>query len=124
MFAGIESDLPPPEVQQSFADTYFDYCWPWCPVLDKTTFWQNSDISTSPLLINALALLGTQIRPPIMRHATAAEYYNRANMLFYMDQAVIQLFCLQAIMLFYWWAPRGETFRSLESLSPHSLASK
>lgn len=106
-FPGMEDDLPPPELQQSFADTYFDYCWPWCPVLDKATFWQNSDATPSALLTNALALLGTQIRPPMMQHATAGEYYNRAKMLFYMDQDSNPIVCLQAIMLFYWWAPRG-----------------
>lgn len=106
-FSGIEHDLPPTELQQSFADTYFDYCWPWCPVLDKATFWHNQDNTPSALLTNALALLGTQIRPPIMQHATAAEYYNRAKMLFYMDQDSNPIVCLQAIMLFYWWAPRG-----------------
>ncbi|KAK5064635.1 hypothetical protein LTR84_000469 [Exophiala bonariae] len=104
---GLEDNLPPPELQQSFADTYFNHCWPWCPVLDKATFWQNSDTMHSPLLVNALALLGTQIRPPIIQHATAAEYYNRAKMLFYMDQDSNPIVCLQAIMLFYWWAPRG-----------------
>lgn len=102
-----ENDLPPLELQQSFAETYFNYCWPWCPILDKATFWNNVDASPSRLLINALALLGTQVRPPIMQHATAGEYYNRAKMLFYTDQENNHIVCLQAIMLFYWWAPRG-----------------
>lgn len=101
------TDLPPVELQQSFAETYFEYCWPWCPVLDKGTFWDSSDASPSPLLLNALALLGSRIRPPLIEHATAGEYYNRAKMLFYTDQESNPMVCLQAMMLFYWWAPRG-----------------
>ncbi|EXJ68954.1 uncharacterized protein A1O5_07886 [Cladophialophora psammophila CBS 110553] len=42
-----------------------------------------------------------------MRHAKAAEYYNRAKILFYTDQENNPIVCLQSIMLFYWWAPRG-----------------
>lgn len=100
--------LPPPELRQSFAETYFEYCWPWCPVLDKGSFWNDhSDTAASPLLTNALALLGTQVRPPIMQHARADEYYTRAKMQFYMDEESDPLVCLQAISLFYWWAPRG-----------------
>jgi len=102
-----EIDLPPSELQQSFAETYFDYCWPWCPILDKGPLWAGLEASPSPLLINALALLGTQIRPPMIQHATASDYYSRAKMLFYTDQEANPIVCLQAIMLFYWWAPRG-----------------
>ena len=99
-------DLPPLELQESFGETYFDYCWPWCPVLDKQTFRSCIDKSPSALLINALALLGTRIRPPLVQHAEAAEYYDRAKMLFYTDQESDPIVSLQSIMLFYWWAPR------------------
>ena len=99
-------DLPPLELQESFGETYFDYCWPWCPVLDERTLRNRMDNSPSALLINALALLGTRIRPPIVRHAEAAEYYDRAKMLFYTDQETDPIVSLQSIMLFYWWAPR------------------
>ncbi|KAK6387602.1 hypothetical protein LTS17_000871 [Exophiala oligosperma] len=102
-----DDSLPPAELQESFAETYFSYCWPWCPVLDKQTFNGESDGITSPLLINAMALLGMQVRPPIMQHARAKDYYDRAKMLFYMDEESDPLTCLQSIMLFYWWAPRG-----------------
>jgi hypothetical protein len=104
---GDGDSLPPIELQQSFAETYFNYCWPWCPVLDKQVLNGEIDGSTSHLLINALALLGMQVRPPIMQHARAKDYYDRAKMLFYMDEESNPLVCLQSIMLFYWWAPRG-----------------
>lgn len=105
--SSTDTDLPPTELQQSFAETYFEYCWPWCPILDKKALWDKLDLSPSPLLINALALLGTQVRTPIMQHAKAIDYYNRAKMLFYTDYEDDPLVCLQAIMMFYWWAPRA-----------------
>ena len=100
-------DLPPPELQQGFAETYIEYCWPWCPVLDRSELYSSLGISISPLLANAVALLGSCIRPPLAQHAQAADYYNRAKMLFYTDQEKDPLTCLQAISLFYWWAPRA-----------------
>jgi hypothetical protein len=103
----LEPEIPPHELQHSFAETYFEYCWPWCPIFDKAAFWTDFDQSPSRLLTNALALLGTQVRPPIMQHAKAAEYYDRAKIIFYTDQESDPLVCLQSIMLFYWWAPRG-----------------
>ena len=104
-FTGL--DLPPLELQESFGETFFDYCWPWCPILDERMLRSRMDESPSALLINALALLGTRIRPPIVQHAEAAEYYDRAKMLFYTDQENDPIVSLQSIMLFYWWAPRG-----------------
>ena len=101
------AELPPVELQQSFAETYLDLCWPWCPVFDKGGLWSRIGAPNSPLLINALALLGTHLQPPLTQHALAAEYYDRAKMLFYTDQEKNPVICLQAITLFYWWAPRG-----------------
>lgn len=100
------ADLPPLELIQSFAETYLEYCWPWCPVLDGELLLRRIEHSPPPLLVNALALLGTRIRPPILQHAEAADYYFRAKMLFYTDQEDNPMICLQSLMLFYWWAPQ------------------
>lgn len=104
----LSFELPALELQQSFIETYFEYCWPWCPVLTKDEVYDSLGAnSTSRLLMNALALLGTRIRPPITQSSTAADYYNRAKMLFYTDQEPDPIACLQSIALFYWWVPRG-----------------
>ncbi|KAJ5900647.1 uncharacterized protein N7473_004717 [Penicillium subrubescens] len=51
--------LPDPNLQQSFAETYFEYCHPWCPVLDRDS--HGEDLMRSPLLVNALALVGSHV---------------------------------------------------------------
>jgi hypothetical protein len=86
LLAPITSDMPPIELQQGFVETFFEYCWPWCPVLDKSTLWEYLDTTPSPLLVNSLALLGSRVRPPILQHASASDYYDRAKLLFYTDQ--------------------------------------
>ena len=97
-------DESQPDLQQSFAETYFEYCYTWCPVLDKSTL--HADLARSPLLANALALVGTHIQPPMLPHAGPASYYDRARMRFYDDEEPDLMTCLKAVSLFYWWSPR------------------
>lgn len=98
--------LPSVDVQESSVEAYFEYCWPWCPVVDQDTIHKWTEDSPSALFANSLALLGCHIRPPIIEHEGPAEYYHRAKMLFYNDHETNPLVCLQSITLFYWWAPR------------------
>ncbi|PKS08499.1 hypothetical protein jhhlp_004883 [Lomentospora prolificans] len=92
------------ELLQSFAETYWEYCYAWCPVLDRDTL--TDDLSRSPLLANALALAASHIQPPLMPHEGPATYYKRARNIFYDDEEVDSLMMLKALALFYWWAPR------------------
>ncbi|KAH3951140.1 hypothetical protein HBH70_097890 [Parastagonospora nodorum] len=94
-----------PDLEQTFTDTYFEYCYPWCPVLDRATI--ASDIARSPLLANALALASSHIRPPLLPHSGPEIYYKRARTMFYDDQEADEMMALKALCLFYWWAPRS-----------------
>jgi hypothetical protein len=93
------------DLEQTFTDTYFEYCYPWCPVLDRATI--ASDIARSPLLANALALASSHIRPPLLPHSGPEIYYKRARTIFYDDQEADEMMALKALCLFYWWAPRS-----------------
>ncbi|KAM5344098.1 hypothetical protein ACJ41O_012635 [Fusarium nematophilum] len=98
------SDPRQQELQQSFSETYFKYCYPWCPVLDRQTL--EADLARSPMLANALALAASHIQPPLVQHEGPAAYYQKARMIFYNDEEADALTALKAIALFYWWAPR------------------
>ncbi|KAH6995911.1 fungal-specific transcription factor domain-containing protein [Ilyonectria sp. MPI-CAGE-AT-0026] len=98
------SDTPRRGLQQSFAETYWEYCYPWCPVLDRATVM--GDIARSPLLENALSLAASHIQPPLVPHDGPAKYYDRARTIFYNDEEADGLTALKALTLFYWWAPR------------------
>ncbi|QPC60690.1 hypothetical protein HYE67_002921 [Fusarium culmorum] len=99
------SDPRQQELQQSFSETYFEYCYPWCPVLDHETL--DSELARSPMLSNALALAASHIQPPLIPHQGPASYYEKARMMFYMDEEPDILTSLKAVSLFYWWAPRS-----------------
>ncbi|KAL0780338.1 hypothetical protein CaCOL14_001673 [Colletotrichum acutatum] len=92
------------DLQESFAETYFEYCYAWCPVLDSDTL--ASDIARSPLLANALATAASNVQPPLVPYEGPAEYYKKARTIFYEDEEADGLTTLMAVSLFYWWAPR------------------
>ncbi|KAJ4374053.1 hypothetical protein N0V83_002792 [Neocucurbitaria cava] len=94
-----------PDLQQIFTDTYFSYCYTWCPVLDRHTL--SSEIARSPLLANALALASSHIQPPLLPHDGPEAYYKRARTIFYDDEEADSLTSLKALCLFYWWAPQA-----------------
>ncbi|KAL4889854.1 fungal-specific transcription factor domain-containing protein [Aspergillus ambiguus] len=93
-----------PDLRQSFTETYFEYCYPWCPVLNRVTL--SKELEESLLLDNAVALVGSHIRPPLIPQAGPAIYYDRARRLFYEEEEENPIIVLKAISLFYWWAPR------------------
>ncbi|RJE25055.1 hypothetical protein PHISCL_02590 [Aspergillus sclerotialis] len=97
-------DVPQSDLRQSFIETYFEYCYTWCPVFDRSSI--SSELAHSPLLDNALALVGRHVRPPLIPQPEPVVYYDRARRLFYDDEEEDLVTALKAISLFYWWAPR------------------
>lgn len=93
------------ELLNIYAETYFEDCYAWCPVLDRETL--QDELSRSPVLQNALALLGSHIRPPMLPHDSPVAHYDRARRMIYEDEEQDTLACLKSILLFYWWAPRS-----------------
>lgn len=92
------------ELLQSFAETYWAYCYTWCPVLDRENL--NEGMQNSPLLANAVALAASHVQPPLLEHEGPASYYSTAKAIFYNEEEADTLVCLKALSLFYWWAPR------------------
>lgn len=94
----------PSALQESFIESYFEYCYTWCPVLDHSLLHGRSGTEDSPLLQNALALCGTRINPPLIQYKDSRIYYNRAKELFYNNYEGRALVRLASFMLFYWWS--------------------
>lgn len=97
----------PHDLTESFAETYWEYCYCWCPVLDPQSLYV--EVSRSPLLANALASAASHIQPPLIPHLGPAKYYAKARAAFYDDEEPDPVTTLKAIALFYWWAPRAPT---------------
>jgi Fungal specific transcription factor domain len=93
------------ELMQTFAETYWENCYTWCPVLDRDRL--DEEMSSSALLANAVALAASHICPPLVPHEGPASYYSKAKTIFYNDEEPDTLTALKALSLFYWWAPRS-----------------
>lgn len=93
-----------PCLQSTFLETYWEYCFCFCPVLDPSTV--KAEMARSPLLTNAVALAASHVQPPLLPHDGPETYYDRARKLFYDDYETDNLTALKALSLFYWWAPR------------------
>lgn len=91
-------------LQSTFLETYWEYCFCFCPVLDPSTV--KAEMARSPLLTNAIALAASHVQPPLLPHDGPETYYDRARKLFYNDYETDNLTALKALSLFYWWAPR------------------
>ncbi|KAJ5958216.1 uncharacterized protein N7479_005366 [Penicillium vulpinum] len=96
-------DVPSLGLQESYGETYYEYCYTWCPILEKDCLYGDPAFRESPLLQNSLALVGSQIRPPVLNHESPHVYYERAKALFHSSQERNPLVCISALMLFYWW---------------------
>jgi hypothetical protein len=101
------SDARQQELLQSFAETYWEHCYSWCPVLDRNTL--TEELGRSALLANSLAVAASHIQPPLVPYEGPATYYKNATTIFYNDEETDSLTALKALSLFYWWAPRAPT---------------
>lgn len=97
-------DFPDQDLLQIFIETYYEHCYAWCPVIDRSTIAYES--SASAMLANALALVGSHIKPPMLGIVKPEGYYNRARRKFYDDEEPDTFASLKALSLFYWWSPR------------------
>lgn len=93
-----------PVLQESYLDTYFEYCYTWCPILDRNTMQTWPEFSGSQLLREALAVLGSQLSPPLIRHLKPTQHFQRFRKLFYDNHESQPLVRICAVMLLYWWS--------------------
>lgn len=105
--SGNITNIPSADLLQGFAETYFQHCYAFCPVLDEDKL--SEDLANSALLSNALAVVGSHVRPPLVPHSGPAAYYDRAKRLFYDEHEPDVMVSLKAISLFYWWSPSPPT---------------
>lgn len=104
-----------PILKQSFTETFMEYCFPWCPVLDRTSIFEVQPFSDSPLLQQALALLGSRINPPLVDHEKSRVYYERMKSLFHENKEHNTLVRIISIILVYWWSAGPPNLVSMES---------
>jgi hypothetical protein len=104
-----------PVLLESYLDTYFDFCYTWCPILDRATMDSCAEFSESSLLREAVALLGSHLNPPLIPHLKPRQHYVQAKRLFYENQESQPVIRICAVMLFYWWSSGPPNVASIDT---------
>lgn len=112
-----EQSVPalPVLLHKSFAETYIEYCYTWCPVLDREGLLDEEVFSHSLLLQNALALLGSTVNPPVHPHQSPRVYYGHFRRLFHGNHEHNPLVRIISIIMIYWWSAGPPNQISMES---------
>ncbi|KAJ5825437.1 hypothetical protein N7474_002575 [Penicillium riverlandense] len=114
--------IPPPctrlslLLKKTFNDTYSEYCYTWGPILEVQDIMQNPLFSNSLLLEQALGVLGTRIKPPLVPCSSANTYFETTKQLFYGNYERNPLVRIMAIMLLYWWSGGDPESAGIEAL--------
>ena len=105
----------PTILRESFVETYQEYCYNWCPVLERNDIFDNQPFAQSVLMQQALGVLGTKIKPLVINHISASTYYDRARMLFYGNKEHNPFIRIVSIVLLHWWSAGPPNVVSLDS---------
>lgn len=111
----IDAWMLPAILRESFSETYMEYCYPWCPVLERNDMFDNPPFAQSALVQQALGLAATKIKPLIVDPTSPSSYYDRVKVLFYGNREKNPLARIVAIILIYWWSASAPNVISLDS---------
>ncbi|KAJ5521061.1 hypothetical protein N7463_001514 [Penicillium fimorum] len=92
-----------PALRVSYTNVFLDNCFTFCPILDSATL-DLPQISSSLLLQQALALVGSVIQPSILHKDAPSCYYDNAKILLHNGYEPNPIASLLSVMLFYWWS--------------------
>ena len=99
-------DLPSLAVRQSLIDACVDRCWTWMPVLDPAQILAGFASNTSSLvLMQALLMVGSQMRRTASPEASTEDYYHRLKALIDIGYERQPVNLLASMCLIQWWTP-------------------
>ena len=109
-------EYPSRAVQSCYIDNFFQYCYPWVPIVERPWLEDTNGKTPSPLLMQAVMLAGSRVTSPI-DHEASRELYNKAKVLFYSNYEKNHITLIIACLLLQWWNPAGPERLSLDSSS-------
>ncbi|CAH0058040.1 unnamed protein product [Clonostachys solani] len=107
-------DFPSRAIKTFLIDSFFKYCYPWVPVVERK--WLESSSSEqppSPLLVQAVLLAGSRVTS--MGSVSSKDLYLKAKALFHSNQEKNPIVLIIACLLLQWWNPAGPERISLDS---------
>jgi len=99
--------LRPTQINQTlrriFFETYLEHAYIWSPILDQDLMRAHPEFADSMLLNHSLALVGTNLKPPLLQYTSSAQHYQMARHSFYNCNETNPLVAISSIMLFHYW---------------------
>lgn len=108
------SELPPRAIRESLLDAFWNRCYPWTPVVERSWVERKPLEECSLLLLNAMLLAGSRVSTPV-RKAAPEDFYKKARLLFWMGVEEDPIVTIAAICLLHWWNPEGPEQVSLNT---------
>ena len=94
-------------VRESLIESFWTYCYPWDPTVEKAELVGSPPERLSPLLLQAVFLAGSRASSASTTIATPEQYYSRAKTLFYLNQEEDPITLIKAVSLLHWYNPHG-----------------
>ena len=99
-------DLPELPLRQSLLEAFTERCWTWMPVANVQSLGSSSpDSESSLLLLQAVLLVGSLMRPDTVNKPTLNSYYQRVKALVNSGYERNPLNILASLCLIQWYTP-------------------
>jgi hypothetical protein len=99
--------VPSRAIQLALFDNFWNYCYPWDPIVEKSQIIDVPIEKVSPLLLQAIFLGGSRLSAASLPSDTSHDFYLRAKTLFWTDQERNPFNKIVAVSLMHWWNPHG-----------------
>ena len=96
-------ELPDMALRQSLVDAFFEWCWPWSPVLEHSE--TDTETKHSLVVLQAVLLAGSVMRPRACSEEIVGTLYRRVKALIHARYEDHPLMHVAAIVLLQWHTP-------------------
>ncbi|KAL4891200.1 hypothetical protein BDV59DRAFT_209132 [Aspergillus ambiguus] len=96
--------LPPPDVQNELVAIFMRFGYIWTPIVDPS--WLSGQ-PVSYLLLQSLFVAASRMTRQPNRHASSAEFYRRAKLLFFFGNERDPIILIASAILLHWYNPVG-----------------
>ncbi|KAH6130972.1 hypothetical protein HBI64_102180 [Parastagonospora nodorum] len=110
------ADLPPRSIRESLLDAFWERCYPWTPVVERSWIYDRRPGKVSLLLQQAMFLAGSRVSAPLADYPSE-DFYKKARVLFWMSAEEDPIVTIAAACLLHWWNPQGPEQISLDTSS-------
>jgi Fungal specific transcription factor domain len=108
-------ELPPRAIRESLLDSFWKFCWPWTPIVERSWIDGRNPNETSTLLLQAMMLAGSRVTSSPLNYGNPEDFYKKGKTLFWMASEQDPIVNTVAACLLNWWNPEGPEHVSIDT---------